>query len=331
MARCIGVKRVAVVGPGGAGKSTFARELGQRTGIAVIHLDQHYWKPGWVETPREEWRGVHNSLLARDSWIVDGNYGGTFDVRLARADTVIVLAPSRLRCLIGALRRTLRYYGRDVQAAGCPERIDVSFLRWIWRYPRDSRPRLDAALGRHRARLRVIELNSPGQVEDFLQDVGGLEWYTRRRPSEGASRRRLPIDQRTRWKPLPASHLRALRPSKLPASSLSSSRSRTTSSSNTPSARSGVARTSITGSSRVAMQRTTASRSSLGSISTTVAAHGPRRDRPAQPCLSLDRPANVGRSRCSEAGCVERPCSHRAVIDFPVRRGGRERGLECWQ
>ncbi len=172
MARCVGMERVAVVGPGGAGKSTFARELGQRTGIAVIHLDQHYWKPGRVETPREEWRGVQNSLLAGDSWIVDGNYGGTFDVRFARADTVIVLAPSRLRCLIGALRRTFRYYGRDVQAAGCPERVDVSFLRWIWRYPRDSRPRLDAALARQRVGLRVIELNSPGQVEGFLQDVG---------------------------------------------------------------------------------------------------------------------------------------------------------------
>jgi adenylate kinase family enzyme len=172
MARCVGVERAAVVGPGGAGKSTFARALGQQTGIAVIHLDHHYWKPGWVETPHEEWRGLQNSLLAGDSWIVDGNYGGTFDVRFARADTVIAVAPSRLRCLIGALRRTLRDYGRDVQAPGCRERLDVSFLKWIWRYPRDSRPRLDAALARHRVGLRVIELNSTQQVADFLEDVG---------------------------------------------------------------------------------------------------------------------------------------------------------------
>ncbi len=50
------VERVAVVGSGGAGKSTFARDLGRRTGIPVIHLDQHHWKPGWVETPPEDWR-----------------------------------------------------------------------------------------------------------------------------------------------------------------------------------------------------------------------------------------------------------------------------------
>ena len=45
-----------VVGPGGAGKSTFARRLGERTGLPVIHLDEHYWRPGWEPTPDDEWR-----------------------------------------------------------------------------------------------------------------------------------------------------------------------------------------------------------------------------------------------------------------------------------
>ncbi len=166
------VQRVAVVGSGGAGKSTFARELGRRTGIPVIHLDHHHWKPGWIETPPEKWRVLQDDLLAGDAWIVDGNYGGTFDVRFARADTVIVLALPRLRCLTRVLRRTLRHHGRDVQAAGCPERLDLKFLRWVWRYPTDSRPRLDAALGQYSASLRVIELVSPNQVEEFLREVG---------------------------------------------------------------------------------------------------------------------------------------------------------------
>jgi adenylate kinase family enzyme len=50
----LSVERVAVVGPGGAGKSTFARALGARTGLPVVHLDQSYWKPGWTETPKDE-------------------------------------------------------------------------------------------------------------------------------------------------------------------------------------------------------------------------------------------------------------------------------------
>lgn len=158
-----------MVGCGGAGKSTFARELGRRTGLPVIHLDEHFWLPGWTETPRPDWRRKQSDLLAGDRWIVDGNYGATFDVRFDRADTVIVLDLPRVTCLAGALRRTLRNWGTAVQAEGCPERIDPAFLRWIWNYRTNSRPRLDAALARHEAALEVIELRSRRAITQFLE------------------------------------------------------------------------------------------------------------------------------------------------------------------
>jgi adenylate kinase family enzyme len=164
------VKRVAVVGSGGAGKSTFARELGRRTGLPVVHLDHHYWKPGWVETPRDEWREGQRVLFAADRWIADGNYGGTFDERFERADTVIVITRNRLACVAGALRRSILNHGTAVQAEGCPERFQLSFYRWIWNHQRDSRPRLDAALGRHH-HLHVVELTSRRAVQRFLDTV----------------------------------------------------------------------------------------------------------------------------------------------------------------
>jgi adenylate kinase family enzyme len=166
------MQRVAVVGPGGAGKSTFAAELGRCTGLPVIHLDRHYWRPGWVEPTRDEWREVQAGLVAGDCWIADGNYGGTFDIRFERADTVIVLHPPRLACVTSALRRSLRHRGEAVQAPGCPERVDLKFLRWIWRYPRDTRPRLDAALARHGDHLTVVELRSRKAAADFLRRLG---------------------------------------------------------------------------------------------------------------------------------------------------------------
>ena len=165
------MRRVAVVGPGGAGKSTFARELGRRLGIPVVHLDAHYWKPGWNATPPPAWRATQIDLLSGERWIADGNYGATFDIRFARADTVIVLAPPRLVCLAGALRRSLGRHGEAVQAPGCPERLDLEFLRWIWRYRTDSRRRLDAALERHGERLRVVELRSRRQAAAFLDGL----------------------------------------------------------------------------------------------------------------------------------------------------------------
>lgn len=162
------MRRVAVVGCAGAGKSSFAAELGRRTGLPVVHLDHHYWHPGWVGTPREEWRAVQAELVAGDAWIIDGNYGSTLDLRFARADTVIWLAPSRWRCLAGVLRRRLSARGAAVQAPGCPERVTLDFLRWIWRYDRDARPVLDAALTRHREHLRIVQLTSRQQARAFL-------------------------------------------------------------------------------------------------------------------------------------------------------------------
>lgn len=97
-AQLMGVRRVAVVGSGGAGKWTFARQLGERTGIPVVHLDHHYWKPGWVQTAPHQWWARQAELVAGESWIIDGNYGGTFDVRFPCADTVIVLAPLTCSC-----------------------------------------------------------------------------------------------------------------------------------------------------------------------------------------------------------------------------------------
>lgn len=71
------MRRVLVIGCGGAGKSTLARQLGEATGLPVIHLDAHYWRPGWVETPKETWRAAVDELIAADAWIMDGNYSGT--------------------------------------------------------------------------------------------------------------------------------------------------------------------------------------------------------------------------------------------------------------
>src|SRR5688572_30960534 len=78
---CDKMKRILVIGSGGAGKSTFARRLGKILSIEVIHLDSIYWRPGWIETPKQEWKKRVEHLIAGDSWIMDGNYSGTLQLR----------------------------------------------------------------------------------------------------------------------------------------------------------------------------------------------------------------------------------------------------------
>ena len=101
-------RRVVVSGMAGAGKSTFARQLSAKTGLPVIHLDVHFWKPGWVQPSDKEWRDVQSTLLAGEEWIADGNYHETLDLRLERADTVVYLDTQWWVCAARAFVRGLR-------------------------------------------------------------------------------------------------------------------------------------------------------------------------------------------------------------------------------
>jgi len=85
------MKKVILIGSGGSGKSTLARQLGNKLNIKVHHLDALFWKPNWEGVPKEEQRTVQNELVKEDEWIIDGNYGGTMDIRMNAADTIIFL------------------------------------------------------------------------------------------------------------------------------------------------------------------------------------------------------------------------------------------------
>lgn len=167
------MRRVMVVGSSGAGKSTFADALAERTGLPAVHLDEHYWKPDWVETAAAEWRDVQRRLVAGDTWILDGNYSATIDVRLPRADTVVFLDLGRVRCVSRVVARTVRNHGRARTAAGCPDRFEWDFLRnFVWTYPTRSRPRVLAAIEEHRDHLEFVRLASPSAVRAYLDAVG---------------------------------------------------------------------------------------------------------------------------------------------------------------
>jgi adenylate kinase family enzyme len=162
------LRRIAVVGSGGAGKSTLSRQLASALGLPLVHLDREYWLPGWTERPDYEWRPIVERLAGDEEWIIDGNFGGTLDVRVAAADLVVVLDLPRWLCLYRAVKRALfdRHHG-DLPE-GCPERLDPPFLRWVWRYPIDTRPLVERAVADH---PNVVWLSSPREVREFVGSV----------------------------------------------------------------------------------------------------------------------------------------------------------------
>ena len=163
------MRRVVIIGSGGSGKSTFATALGARLHLPVIHLDRLYWHPGWNATPQKQWRAVVAQLLEGDAWVMDGNYGGTMEQRLAACDTVVFLDLPRVLCLWRMIRRSLRYRGRSRpdMTPGCPERLTWEFAWWVWTYPRRRRPNVLKRLSLLPATTRVIHLRSTKEVAEF--------------------------------------------------------------------------------------------------------------------------------------------------------------------
>ena len=167
------MQRVLVIGCGGAGKSTFSRALGDRTGLPVVHLDLLNWKPGWVNTPREQWERVVRAALDNDRWIMDGNYGGTLPLRLEACDTVVYLDLPRWICLARVVQRRVRavWRRRPDLAVGCRERLTWEFLVWIWNYRRSRRPKILDRLDQLRSSKAIHVLESAADVRQFLLSV----------------------------------------------------------------------------------------------------------------------------------------------------------------
>ncbi|MGK5738988.1 adenylate kinase [Micromonospora sp. URMC 103] len=167
------MRRILVVGSAGAGKTTVAREIARRLDLPLIHLDRHYWQPGWVAPDEVAWRDTVARLAARPAWVMDGNYAGSLDLRLPRADLLVFCDLPRLLCLRRVLQR--RWAHRRVSRAdlpvGCPERIDLDFLRYVWRYPRRSRPRLLAAVASSAPGIPVVRLRSRTEVRRWLDTL----------------------------------------------------------------------------------------------------------------------------------------------------------------
>lgn len=160
-----------IVGCSGAGKSTLARRISEKTGLPVIHVDQIYWTAGWINRSREETRRLVAEAIAGDEWIFEGNNSTSFDLRVAKADTVIFLDFPVPLCLFRVIKRVVTGFGRvrSDMAEGCPEGVDWEFLKWIVGYKRNLRPEIIEMLDSLPGGVTVHHFRGPADVDGFLK------------------------------------------------------------------------------------------------------------------------------------------------------------------
>lgn len=165
------MQRILIIGSPGAGKSTLSRTLAGRLGLPHHPLDQLFWLPGWVERDRAEGRTELAGILERDRWIIDGNYGSTLPMRVARADTVVWLDYPTWLCLTRAVRRWWQYRGktRPDMTEDCPERFDLEFMLYIVNFRQAWQHRNAAALQGFDG--TVVRLRSPAETAAWLDTV----------------------------------------------------------------------------------------------------------------------------------------------------------------
>lgn len=156
-----------MLGCAGSGKTTFARQLGQRTSAPVICLDA-IWQPTWGKDDVANFRTLIKRAHAGESWISDGNFAkATFDIRLPRATLVIWLDRRRLSCALRAIARVFR--------RGEPHRIGglAKVLRFIWNFDRINRPLIEAQRIAHGPNVPVHRLSDTREIVAFLVSAEG--------------------------------------------------------------------------------------------------------------------------------------------------------------
>ena len=146
-------KRVAVIGCPGGGKSTFSRALRDRVGLPLYHLDALYWRDDRTHLSREKFYPLMQKIIAREEWIMDGNYNATLEWRISACDLLIFLDYPAEVCLEGVRAR------RGQKRSDMPwveEGDDQEFLEFIRAFETESRPRILELIGGYPDKAVVV-------------------------------------------------------------------------------------------------------------------------------------------------------------------------------
>ncbi len=160
------MKRILLIGCPGSGKSTLARALHAATEIPLCHLDMLYWNADRTTVEKELFRSRLGEVLAGESWIIDGNFSSTMELRMAAADTVILLDYPTSLCLAGVRER--RGKKRD-DLPWIEETEDPEFMEFIRDFREKHLPAILALIEKYRSGREILIFRARGEADAFLR------------------------------------------------------------------------------------------------------------------------------------------------------------------
>ena len=173
------MKRIAVVGTSGSGKTTVAQEVSRRLGVPHIELDSLYWRPGWIEAPEEEFKQQVLEATKDDDWVVCGNYRLAREVLWGRVDTVVWLDMPFMTVFLRTLWRTIRRIATREELWGTNrEGLSALFGKYsmplfvIRTYPRRKREYPEMLSREEYSHIELVHLRTGSEVEEWLGSLG---------------------------------------------------------------------------------------------------------------------------------------------------------------
>lgn len=166
------IRKIAVIGPPGSGKSTFAARLGERLNLPVHHLDLYQFQSDGSKTDLQEFFKIQQDLMQKDCWIIEGCSSKTFESRFIAADVVIYLNFSRLSCIWRVLKRVV--FEKDLARTGCADFVNWELLQYIWAFSKEKDPLIKALVEKY-PNLYVEVLRNRTDVEKFHSKLNNKE------------------------------------------------------------------------------------------------------------------------------------------------------------
>ena len=141
------MKKVIIIGCCGSGKSTFARHLHACTGSPLFHLDQLNWNENKTTVEKEVFLKRVQDVIQKDSWIIDGNYGSSIEMRMQACDTVFFLDYPVDICIQGIHERVGKV---RTDIPWVEDEVDEDLIEFVRNYEKEDRPEILELLSKYK-------------------------------------------------------------------------------------------------------------------------------------------------------------------------------------